>query len=53
MSETIERMAVEHSSAAAIAEHARLEGMVTLRSDGLAKVIDGVTSLDEILRVVV
>jgi type IV pilus assembly protein PilB len=53
VSETIERMAVEHSSAAAIAEQAREEGMVTLRSDGLAKVLDGITSLDEILRVVV
>jgi type II secretory ATPase GspE/PulE/Tfp pilus assembly ATPase PilB-like protein len=27
--------------------------MVTLRDDGLAKVLAGVTSLDEILRVVV
>jgi type IV pilus assembly protein PilB len=53
VSETIERMAVEHSSAASIAEQAREEGMVTLRSDGLAKVLDGITSLDEILRVVV
>jgi len=53
VSETIERMAVEHSSAAAIAEQARAEGMVTLRDDGLAKVLKGVTSLDEILRVVV
>ena len=53
VSETIERMAVEHASAASIAEQAREEGMVTLRSDGLAKVLDGITSLDEILRVVV
>jgi type IV pilus assembly protein PilB len=53
VSETIERMAVEHASAAAIAEVARKEGMVTLRDDGLAKVLEGVTSLDEILRVVV
>jgi type IV pilus assembly protein PilB len=53
VSETIERMAVEHSSATAIGEVAREEGMVTLRNDGLAKVLAGVTSLDEILRVVV
>jgi type IV pilus assembly protein PilB len=53
VSETIERMAVEHSSATAIGEVAREEGMVTLRDDGLQKVLAGVTSLDEILRVVV
>jgi type IV pilus assembly protein PilB len=46
-------MAVEHSSATAIGEVAREEGMVTLRDDGLQKVLAGVTSLDEILRVVV
>jgi type IV pilus assembly protein PilB len=53
VSETVERMAVEHSSATAIGEVAREEGMVTLRDDGLQKVLAGVTSLDEILRVVV
>jgi type IV pilus assembly protein PilB len=53
VSEQIERMAVEHASATAIGEVARTEGMVTLRNDGLAKVLAGVTSLDEILRVVV
>jgi type IV pilus assembly protein PilB len=53
VSEQIERMAVEHASATAIGEVARAEGMVTLRDDGLAKVLAGVTSLDEILRVVV
>jgi len=53
VSETIERMAVEHASATAIGEVARAEGMVTLRDDGMAKVLAGVTSLDEILRVVV
>jgi type IV pilus assembly protein PilB len=53
VSETIERMAVEHASATAIGEVARAEGMVTLRDDGLAKVLQGVTSVDEILRVVV
>ncbi|MDQ1586649.1 MAG: type pilus assembly protein PilB, partial [Actinomycetota bacterium] len=37
VSETIERMAVEHSSATAIGEVAREEGMVTLRDDGLQK----------------
>ncbi len=53
VSEQIERMAVEHASATVIAAAAIEEGMVTLRDDGLAKVLDGITSLDEILRVVV
>jgi type IV pilus assembly protein PilB len=53
VSETIERLAVEHASAESIAAVARDEGMVTLRQDGLQKVAHGVTSLEEIFRVVV
>ena len=53
VSEAIERLAVEHASAETIARVARDEGMVTLRQDGLAKVALGVTSLEEIFRVVV
>ena len=50
--ERIERLAVERASSAVIASAAREEGMQTLRQDGLAKVLAGVTSLDEVLRVV-
>jgi type IV pilus assembly protein PilB len=53
VSEEIERLAVEHASATVIEKVAIAEGMVTLRDDGLAKVLAGVTSLEEILRVVV
>jgi type IV pilus assembly protein PilB len=53
VSEQVERMAVEHASATAIDQVAREEGMVTLRMDGMSKVTAGITSLDEILRVVV
>jgi len=53
VSEAIERLAVEHASAETIARVARDEGMVTLRQDGLAKVALGITSLEEIFRVVV
>jgi len=53
VSPEIERMAVEHASAAAINEIACEQGMTTLRNDGLAKVLTGVTSIEEILRVVV
>ncbi len=53
VSDEVERLAVERASASAIAQVAREQGMVTLRDDGLAKVMAGVTSVDEILRVVV
>jgi type IV pilus assembly protein PilB len=53
VSETVERMAVEHASATAISEVARQEGMITLRDDGMLKVAQGITTIDEILRVVV
>lgn len=52
MSETIERMAVERATTAEITSAARAEGMHSLRLDGMAKVLGGVTSLDEVLRVV-
>jgi len=53
VSEEIERLAVERSSSATIEKVAREEGMRTLRDDGLDKVLQGVTSIEEILRVVV
>jgi type IV pilus assembly protein PilB len=53
VSEEIERLAVEKASATVIEALAREQGMKTLRDDGLDKVLAGVTSLDEILRVVV
>jgi type IV pilus assembly protein PilB len=53
VSEEVERLAVEKASATVIEKVAREQGMKTLREDGLSKVLAGVTSLDEILRVVV
>jgi len=53
VTEEVERLAVERASAAVIGQVAREQGMVTLRSDGMEKVRQGVTSLEEILRVVV
>jgi type IV pilus assembly protein PilB len=52
VTEEIERLAVERSSAEAIGRSARANGMETLRQDGLAKALAGVTSLEEIFRVV-
>jgi type IV pilus assembly protein PilB len=53
ITEQVERLAVERASAEAIGAVARQQGMVVLRDDGLAKVTAGVTSLEEIFRVVV
>ena len=53
MSETIERMTVENATADEIKRQAIAEGMETLRDDGFAKVKLGLTSIEEILRVVV
>jgi type IV pilus assembly protein PilB len=53
MSETIERMTVENVTADEIKRQAVSEGMMTLRDDGFAKVKMGLTSIEEIMRVVV
>ncbi|MGN6331131.1 MAG: GspE/PulE family protein [Motilibacteraceae bacterium] len=53
VTEEIERLCVERASASAVGEVAREQGMITLRNDGMDKVRQGVTSIDEILRVVV
>src|SRR4249919_2896920 len=52
MSEEIERLTVERSSADAIRDVAIQQGMMTLREDGLEKARMGITSLDEVARVV-
>ncbi len=53
MSETLERMTVENASADDIRRQAVSEGMKTLRDDGFEKVRMGMTSIEEIMRVVV
>ncbi len=53
VSEDIERLAVQRAPASEIKRVAITEGMVTLRDDGLRKTADGLTSLEEVLRVTV
>ncbi len=53
MTEAIEKLAVEHASADELGRQARAEGMITLREDGFEKVRLGLTSIEEILRVIV
>jgi type IV pilus assembly protein PilB len=52
MSEEIERLTVERASADAIRAVAVSQGMVGLREDGLEKVRLGMTSIEEVARVV-
>lgn len=52
MSEEIERMTVERRSSEEIAKVAQEQGMLTLRQDGILKVLDGRTSIEELFRVI-
>lgn len=52
VTEEIERLAVERASSADIGRAAREQGMLTLREDGWEKAKLGLTSVEEILRVV-
>ncbi|MFA7300915.1 MAG: GspE/PulE family protein [Candidatus Shapirobacteria bacterium] len=51
ISEKIAKMVVEKTSAAAIQRQAMDEGMLTMKQDGFVKVLEGVTTLEEVLRV--
>lgn len=53
MTEEIERACVEHASGDEIARIAMEQGMKTLRDDGFAKAAAGLTSIEEVMRVVV
>lgn len=53
VTEEIERLTVRHAAASEIKKVAIAEGMVTLRDDGLRKTAEGLTSLEEVLRVTV
>ncbi|HTZ43040.1 MAG TPA: ATPase, T2SS/T4P/T4SS family [Jatrophihabitans sp.] len=53
VSEDIERLAVQRAPSSEIKRVAITEGMVALRDDGLRKTADGLTSLEEVLRVTV
>ncbi|MEP7177625.1 MAG: ATPase, T2SS/T4P/T4SS family [Pseudonocardiales bacterium] len=53
VTEEIERLAVAHSSSGDIRKVAIEAGMVTLRDDGLRKAAQGLTTLEEVIRVTV
>jgi len=52
VTEEIERLVVDRSSSEDIRRSAREDGMLSLRDDGLSKVRQGITSIEEVLRVV-
>jgi type IV pilus assembly protein PilB len=52
LSEEMERMVIERRSTEDLAKLAVMEGMITLKKDGLRKVALGLTSLEEVFRVV-
>ncbi len=52
VSEEIEKMAVDRASSDAIGKKAVEEGMLTLKQDGLEKVRLGITSIEEVIRVI-
>jgi type IV pilus assembly protein PilB len=51
VSEKIMRLILERASAAEIEKQAVAEGMITMKQDGYLKVLDGLTSIEEVLRV--
>jgi type IV pilus assembly protein PilB len=51
ISDTLRDMILEEASTAQLREQAQKEGMKTLRQAGMAKVVEGITTLEEVLRV--
>lgn len=51
ITEAIEHLILQRSSSNAIKQKAIEEGMLTLRDDGWAKVLEGMTTVDEVVRV--
>ncbi|HOS94274.1 MAG TPA: ATPase, T2SS/T4P/T4SS family, partial [Armatimonadota bacterium] len=51
MSEPVERLILRRASTGEIREQSISQGMRTLRQDGISRVIAGVTSVEEIIRV--
>lgn len=51
VTDTISKLILEHSSASVIEAKAKEEGMITLKQDGYLKVLEGTTTIEEVLRV--
>jgi type IV pilus assembly protein PilB len=53
MTPEIEHLTIEEASTAEIKKVAMEQGMKTMRVDGWEKVLEGITSIEEVLRVVI
>jgi len=51
VTEKISRLILERASSGELEKEARAEGMVTLKQDGYLKVLEGITTVEEVLRV--
>ncbi|HBB76690.1 MAG: Type II secretion system protein E (GspE) [Candidatus Levybacteria bacterium GW2011_GWA2_41_15] len=51
VSQKIASLILEHPESVAVEKEAVLEGMITMKQDGYLKVIQGVTTIEEVLRV--
>lgn len=51
MTEEISKLILDHSASADIEQKATQQGMVTMKQDGYLKVLEGITTLEEVLRV--
>jgi type II secretory ATPase GspE/PulE/Tfp pilus assembly ATPase PilB-like protein len=51
ISEKIGKLILERSDATSIGNEAREEGMITLKQDGYMKAVEGITTVEEVLRV--
>ncbi|MDX1568900.1 MAG: type II secretion system ATPase GspE, partial [Xanthomonadales bacterium] len=51
LSDPIRRMVMQHAESGDLLEQARSEGMRTMYEDGLAKCVEGITTIEEVLRV--
>jgi len=51
MTDELSKLTLTKPSEAQIAEEAERQGMLTMKQDGMLKVLEGVTSLEEVLRV--
>ncbi len=51
VSEAVSKLILEHTSSSSIEEAAVAAGMVTMKQDGYLKVVEGTTTLEEVLRV--
>ena len=51
MTDELAEIILREPSEAKIFEEAKRQGMITMKQDGIIKVLDGITSIEEVLRV--